>query len=104
MNRRFKVVVPRDDGGVAVYPLKEWLRQHSQSVPAGLHATSSTSHELRNGLRKLGWTVQETPSEVRLIPPGAAGGGAMVKTVLGDDAESAIERDSEPDDDEAEEA
>ena len=48
------VVIPREDGGVEVHPLKEWLRQHPDQVPAGLDATSSTSHQLRYGLRRLG--------------------------------------------------
>jgi hypothetical protein len=30
---RFNVVVPKNDGGVELYPMKEWLRQHSTSSP-----------------------------------------------------------------------
>jgi hypothetical protein len=67
--KRFNIVVPKEDGGVEVYAMKEWLRRHPQKLPAGLDATSSTSHQLRNGLRRSGWSVQETASEVRLIPP-----------------------------------
>lgn len=67
--KRFNVVVSREDGGVEVFPMKEWLRQHPQQVPPGLDATNSTSHQLRDGLRRRGWTVQETDSEVRLIYP-----------------------------------
>ncbi|HML18002.1 MAG TPA: hypothetical protein VK419_13310, partial [Bryobacteraceae bacterium] len=70
--KRFNVVIPRADGGVELYPMKEWLRQHPDRVPAGLNATLSTSHELRNGLKKMGWSVQMTDSEVRLVMPGAA--------------------------------
>ena len=54
---RFNVVVPKNDGGVELYPMKEWLRQHPHHLPAGLDATASTSHQLRNGLRRLGWSV-----------------------------------------------
>jgi hypothetical protein len=70
--KRFNIVVPKEDGGVEIYAMKEWLRQNPQRVPSGLDATSSTSHQLRNGLRHMGWSVQETTSEVRLIPPGAS--------------------------------
>jgi hypothetical protein len=69
--KRFNIVVPKEDGGVAVYPMKEWLRQHPQHLPPGLDATASTSHQLWKGLRRLGWSVQETASEVRLFPLGS---------------------------------
>ena len=84
--KRFNIVVPKEDGGVELYAMKEWLRQHPQHVPSGLDATSSTSHQLRNGLRRVGWSVQETPSEVRLILPGA--GEAAVGAVLGEGVDS----------------
>jgi hypothetical protein len=70
--KRFIVVVPKDDGGVEIYPMKEWLRQHPKHLPEGLDATFSTSHQLRDSLRRFGWTVQETDSEVRLIFPNSA--------------------------------
>jgi HEPN superfamily Swt1-like protein len=70
--RHFKVVVPSENGGVEIHPMKEWLRQHSEHVPPGLHA-SSTSHQLENGLKRLGWSVQELSDEVRVIMPGTAG-------------------------------
>lgn len=84
--KRFNIVVPKEDGGVELYAMKEWLRQHPQHVPSGLDATSSTSHQLRNGLRRVGWSVQETPSEVRLILPGT--GEATVGAVLGEEVDS----------------
>ena len=87
--KRFNVVISKPDGGVELYPMKEWLRLHSEQVPPWkLHATSSTSHQLRDGLRKRGWSVDETATEVRLLPPGEA--GALVDAVLGNnDAEEA---------------
>jgi len=92
--QRHSIVIPRDDGGVELYPLKEWLRQHPSEVPHGLDPTSSTSHQLRNGLRRLGWSMQETPTEVRLIKPGAAVNPAIVDEVLGTE-ESISEEPSE---------
>ncbi len=86
--KRFNIVVAKEDGGVELYAMKEWLRQHSQHVPSGLDATSSTSHQLRNGLRRMGWSVQETPSEVRLILPGAGVAEAAVGAVLGEELDS----------------
>ncbi len=81
--KRFNVVVSKDDGGVELYQMKEWLRQHPEHIPAGLDATSSTSHQLRDGLRRRGWTVEETPTEVRLLPQGTA--APALDVVLGSD-------------------
>jgi hypothetical protein len=81
--QRHSVVIPKDDGGVEVYPLKEWLRQNPDQIPAGLDATGSTSHQLRLGLRRMGWTMEESPTEVRLIRPGTATGAGIVGEILG---------------------
>ena len=70
--QRHNVVLAREDGGVEVHPMKEWLRQHPEENLTGLDPTSSTSHQLRNALRKAGWDMRETPTEVRLIKPGCA--------------------------------
>jgi hypothetical protein len=83
--QRHNVVIPREDGGVEVYPLKEWLRQHPDEIPPGLDPTSSTSHQLRSGLRRLGWTMQETPTEVRLIKHGSKAGSEIADEILGND-------------------
>jgi hypothetical protein len=81
--KRFFIVVPKEDGGVEMYAMKEWLRQHPEHLPSNLDATSSTSHQLRNSLRHLGWSVQETTSEVRLFLPGSS-----PSDVLGEDHDS----------------
>jgi hypothetical protein len=86
--KRFNIVVLKEDGGVELYPMKQWLRDHPDRVPTGLDATASTSHELRRGLRKLGWKVQETGSEVRLILPGEAVAESAVIEVLGTDTDA----------------
>lgn len=71
MRQTFNVVIPKEDGGIEIYPMKQWLRQNSQHLPAGVDATYSTSHELRNALKKKGWSIQTTESEIRLLMPGA---------------------------------
>jgi hypothetical protein len=83
--KRFNVVLPKEDGGVEIYPMKEWLRQHPENIPMGLDPTSSTSHQLRNALRKCGWSVQETASEVRLFLPGITTSQSEIDAVLGDE-------------------
>jgi hypothetical protein len=86
--KRFNIVVPKEDGGVELYAMKEWLRQHPQHIPAGLDATSSTSHQLRRGLVGIGWSVQETASEVRLILPREGAAETALGTVLGEGVDS----------------
>ena len=49
--------------------MKQWLREHPRELPE-LNPTGTTSHKLRDGLKKKGWAVQETQSEVLLTPPG----------------------------------
>lgn len=85
--KRFNVVLSKEDGGVEIYPMKEWLRQHPEHLPPGLDATSSTSHQLRNGLKKRGWLVQETPNEVRLIMPNSVHAEQTISAVLGEEGE-----------------
>ena len=62
------------------------------SPVVGLDPTSATSHQLRNGLRKAGWSVQETETEVRLMVPGTNQLESTVDAVLGE-AEEEIEDD-----------
>ncbi|MFL9824351.1 endonuclease NucS domain-containing protein [Rhodoplanes sp. SY1] len=69
--KRHFVVLPRQDGGIDTYPMKDWLRLHPERMPPNLKSnpTDSTSHKIRSELRKLGWIMEETPSEVRMTPP-----------------------------------
>ncbi len=78
--KRFNVFVPKEDGGVEVYPMKQWLRHHPEHIPSRLDATNSTSHQLRDGLRRNGWTLRETPTETQLVMPGHL---AVVDEVFG---------------------
>jgi endonuclease len=81
---RFNVVVPKIDGGADLYPMKEWLRRHPEILP-GVDPSIETSHQLRNRLRRLSWSVHETPDEVRLVPPGTA--DSAVEAILGENEE-----------------
>lgn len=94
--KRFNVVMSRDDGGVEIYPMKEWLRQHPEHLPSGVDATFSTSHQLRNALKKAGWSVGETPTEVRLLMPGTGGTETLVKEVLGGEPEDEYDETAAP--------
>jgi len=86
--KRFNIVVAKEDGGVELYPMKQWLRQHQQHIPGGMDATSSTSHQLRDGLSRAGWSVQEIDTEIRLIPPGGSESAKALDNVLGDEIQT----------------
>ncbi|MCP5410851.1 MAG: DUF91 domain-containing protein [Alphaproteobacteria bacterium] len=83
MVQRHLIVLPREDGGIEIYPLKEWLRQHPD-VLSGVNPNEVTSHYLRNALLRLGWTKQESAGEFRLIQPGAASQVQNIGDALGE--------------------
>ncbi len=70
-----------------MYPMKEWLRQHPDQVPSGQDPTYSTSRQLRDGLKKMGWTVQVTDNEERMIMP-----GTFVEPIMTEDTDEEDER------------
>lgn len=77
------VLLPNDDGSVAMHAMKEWLRQNPQHIPDGLDPTMSTSQQLRSALKRLGWNLQETDTEFRLVPPGASvDNGTILREML----------------------
>lgn len=88
--KRFIVMLAREDGGIEFHPMKRWLRLHPERVPEGTHHTDSTSHQLRDALKRHGWTVHTTAEEVRLIPPGNSA-GEIAAEVLGDEDEEYTE-------------
>ena len=62
--------------------MKEWLRQNPDHISAGLDATQSTSYQIRDGLKKLGWVVEELPDETRLLKSDV---GSSIRGILGGD-------------------
>jgi len=96
MAKRFLIVTKGPTGAFELHPMKPWLRQHPDQIPPGLSADQqgSTSHMLRNGLKKRGWTVNETEDEVRLVRPDVAEDATSV-TVLGAPSEEEIALDAE---------
>src|ERR1700736_2828775 len=83
MRKEFSVAIPREDGGIELYRMKEWLRQHPDENATGLDPTSSTSHQLRDALRKVGWSVRETDTRVLLLKPGTTDDTVAIDAVLG---------------------
>lgn len=73
MVRTHLVVIKGSEGSISTYPLKQWLRENPDNLPAGMHPDDNTSHGLRNGLKKTGWRLQFTPTEVLVIQPDELG-------------------------------
>jgi hypothetical protein len=69
MRKKFLIASNGPDGAIDLQPLMDWLRRHPDQVPPGMTPDGSTSHQLRGGLKKLGWVVVETEEEVRIFRP-----------------------------------
>ncbi|MBF0214111.1 MAG: DUF91 domain-containing protein [Magnetococcales bacterium] len=82
--KRVNIVIPKEDGGFELYRMKEWLRQHPDRLPPGLDATTLTSYQLRDRLKKHGWSVQNLDGETRLTPPGDHSTLSNIQEILGD--------------------
>ena len=63
MQRYF--VVTNLNGAAAKAPFKEWFRS-TQGVEG---ASSMTTHQMRNHMKRLGWRVQDNVTEVLIIDP-----------------------------------
>lgn len=86
MAKRFLIVTKGLNGAIEFHPMKNWLRQHTDQIPQGLDPDENNSHQLRDGLKKQGWSVNETDDEVRLIRPDVADDASSV-SVLGEPSE-----------------
>lgn len=95
MVQRHIVVLPQENGGFEVQPLKEYLRQNPDVLP-DFDPSNSTSHQLRAALKRKGWAMQETPLEIRLVKPGTSTDMAKVEAVLGGSDEEVNFEPSEP--------
>lgn len=83
MPKQYNVAIPREDGSVTLYRMKEWLRQHPDETPTGFHPTNSTSHQLRDALCEAGWSVKETDTQVVLSKPAGNDQAVAIDEVLG---------------------
>lgn len=71
--RRYFVEIPTSTGGVERHLLKDWARQHPEVFPPGFDPSKpgTTTHQMRDALKRVKWTVNETATEVHLTPPNA---------------------------------
>jgi hypothetical protein len=96
MAKRFLIVTKSPTGAIELHPMKEWLRQHPGEVPPGLNPTDSTSHQLRDSLKRKGWRVNETDDEVRVVSPDVVDDATSI-SVLGEpsDEETALDAEAQ---------
>ncbi len=86
MVKRHNIVVNKSDGGIEVYPMKQWLRDNPQFVPEGMDPDNDTSHTLRRGLRNDGWKLVEKADQVIVIKPNQDGDFTFANEILGSDS------------------
>ena len=67
MARRFLIVTRNPAGSIEIHAMKKWLREHPDQMPADFTPLHKTSHQIRNELKRMGWLVEETDEEVRLM-------------------------------------
>ncbi len=87
MIRRHLVVLRGPDGEAEIHPMKEWLRQNPQHLPAGSDVSHSTSHELRRQLCRSGWELEKLSDRVLLIKP-ENGDTSFAKELLEEETEA----------------
>ncbi|WP_122302367.1 endonuclease NucS domain-containing protein [Pseudomonas amygdali] len=56
-------------GTRSLYPMKEWCRQFPDEAPP-LNPNTTNSQALRRGFARMGWTVEETETQVLMLAPG----------------------------------
>lgn len=86
MAKRFLIVTKGPTNAIELHSMKPWLRAHPEQIPPGLNPDDDNSHMLRNGLRKMGWVVNESDDEVRLVRPDVAKDAGSI-SVLGESSE-----------------
>lgn len=82
--KKYIVVETRPDGGIEVYPMKAWCRDHLEEAPP-MNPNETNSQQLRGGFKRLGWQIDETDTQVRLYRPGVSVDQALVDETLGND-------------------
>ncbi len=78
-----------DGAGIEFHPMKKWCRAHRDQSPPEMDPDFTNSQMLRRGFQRMGWSVQETETEVRITPPASAQAvDEVLGGVAGDDSSS----------------
>ena len=82
MVKRHYVISMQDSETAELRLMKDWLRRHLELLPPGTDPTYTTSHQLREMLRKRGWRMEEQSDRVVLIEPDQSGGFSYAVDLL----------------------
>ena len=67
--KKYLVVVGGPDGPHERFSMKDWCRQHPDEAPP-LNPNDTNSQALRRGFARMGWTIEETDTQVLILRPG----------------------------------
>ncbi len=88
MRKHHDIVVQKPDGGIEVYPMKQWLRDNPEFLPDQMDPDENTSHEMRSALKSMGWGLRIGDDRVLLVKPADNGDTSYADELIGDDSES----------------
>ena len=67
--KQYLVVEVSAEGTIEFHPMKNWCRANPSEAPP-LNPNEANSQALRRGFERLGWTVEETDTQIRFFKPG----------------------------------
>ncbi|MGY3024337.1 hypothetical protein ACVWXR_002172 [Pseudomonas lurida] len=67
--KQYLVVEVSAEGTIEFHPMKNWCRANPTEAPP-LNPNEANSQALRRGFERLGWTVEETDTQIRFFKPG----------------------------------
>lgn len=88
MPKHHNVVLQKPDGGLEIYPMKQWLRDNPDYLPEEMDPDENTSHELRRALKNIGWGLKMGDDQVLLIKPTENRDTSFADELLGNDSET----------------
>lgn len=80
------IVLQKPDGGLEVYPMKQWLRQNPEYLPDNMDTYENTSHQLRQALKYMGWDFKVGDGQVLVIKPNDDGDTSYADELLGEES------------------
>lgn len=67
--KQYLVVEVSAESTIEFHPMKNWCRANPNEAPP-LNPNEANSQALRRGFERLGWTIEETDTQIRFFKPG----------------------------------
>ncbi|GJG96843.1 endonuclease NucS domain-containing protein [Cupriavidus pauculus] len=83
--KRYLIVEPAPDGGIQLHEMKKWCRSNPAQTPPGMTPDGDNSQKLRRGFERMGWSIFESDTEVRIGRPGILAQADEVLGSIGDE-------------------